>query len=111
MSLLKSDDFISDVERQYEWYVANAGWEIADSYLDTVEAACHLLAQHPLLGPLAGLTHPRLQDWRFKVVFRPFKKHILFYETTGNDVVMRRVMHGHRDLPRRLLEPSGEGSR
>ena len=107
MSLLKSDDFISDVERQYEWYAAKAGREIADSYLDAVEANCHLLAQHPLLGPLAGLTHPRLRDWRFKVMSRPFKKHILFYETTGDDVVMRRAMHGHRNFPRRLLEPPG----
>ena len=28
MSLLKSDDFIADVERQFEWYAANAGWEV-----------------------------------------------------------------------------------
>jgi hypothetical protein len=25
MSLLKSDDFIADVEGQYEWYAINAG--------------------------------------------------------------------------------------
>ena len=105
MSLLKSEDFISDVERQYEWYATNAGWELADHYLDTVEAACRLLDQYPLLGPRAGLTHQRLRGWRFLVVFRPFNKHALFYEMAGDDVVMRRAMHGHRDLPRRLLEP------
>jgi len=66
-----------------------------------------LLAQHPLLGPRVGLTHPRLRDWRFIVVFRPFKKHIPFYEEADDDVLMRRAMHGHRDLPRRLLEPPG----
>ena len=37
MSVLKSDDFISDVERQFEWYVLNAGWDIADAWLDSVE--------------------------------------------------------------------------
>jgi plasmid stabilization system protein ParE len=105
MSLRKSDDFISDVERQFDWYVVNADWEIAERYLDAVEATCTLLGQHPLLGPRLGLTHPRLRDWRFIVVFRPFQKHILFYEVNGDDVVMRRAMHGERDLPRRLLEP------
>jgi len=37
-------------------------------------------------------------------VFRPFNKHVLFYELADGDVVMRRAMHGHRDFPRRLLE-------
>jgi plasmid stabilization system protein ParE len=41
------------------------------------------------------------------VVPRPFQKHVLFYEVMDGEVVMRRVLHGHRDLPRRLLEPPG----
>lgn len=106
MSLFKADDFIADVEQQFEWYAVNANWEIAEHYLDAVEATCRLLEQHSLLGPKAKLTHPRLLEWRFIVVFRPFQKHILFYETRGDDVLMRRAMHGHRDLPRRLIEPS-----
>ena len=107
MSVRKSDDFIADVERQYEWYGLHADWEVAEQYLATVEATCRLLGQHPRLGPRRGFTHPLLRDWRFFVVFRPFKKHVLFYEVTGDDAVMRRAMHGHRDLPRRLLEPPG----
>ena len=105
MSVRKSDDFITDLERQFEWYALNADWDVANRFLDAVEANCLLLGQHPQLGPRGGFTHPRLCDWRFFVVFRPFQKHILFYELTGNDVVMRRVLHGHRDLPRRLIEP------
>jgi len=107
MSAHKSEDFISDVERQFQWYVINAGLEIADRYLAAVEAGCQLLGQHPQLGPCAGFSHTRLRDWRFLVVFRPFQKHVLFYETNGSDVWLRRTMHGQRDLPRRLLEPPG----
>lgn len=105
MSVRKSDDFIADIERQFEWYVRNAGWEVAEHYLDAIEATCSLLGQHPQLGPRGGFSHPRLRDWRFFIVFRPFKKHVLFYEIVGEDVIMRRAMHGHRDLPRLLLEP------
>ena len=107
MNLRKSDEFIADLERQFEWYVVNAGWELADRYLETVEATGGILGQHPLLGPSGGFSHPRLRDWRFFVVFRPFQKHVLFYEMTGEEVVMRRAMHGHRNLPRRLLQPPG----
>lgn len=65
MNVRKSDEFIADVERQFEWYVIEAGWEVEDRYLDAVEAVCWLLGQHPLLGPAGGFAHPRLCDWRF----------------------------------------------
>lgn len=104
MSMLKSDDFIADVERQFEWYAVKGGWDVADRYVDAVEATARLLEQHPQIGPRGGFTHPRLRDWRFFVVFRPFNKHVLFYEVVGDDIYFRRTMHGHRDLPR-LIEP------
>lgn len=109
MSVRKSDDFAADLERQFEWYVVNAGWDVADRYLAAVEATCRLLEEHPLLGPQCGFLHQRLRNWRYFVVFRPFQRHVLFYEVAGEDVVMRRALHGHRDLPRRLVDPSGAG--
>ncbi len=108
MSVLKADVFIRDLELQFEWYVEKAGWEVATRYLDTVEATCRLLGQHPHFGPRGGFAHPRLRDWRFCIAFRPFQRHILFYEISGDNVVMRRAMHGRRDLPRRVLEPPGQ---
>lgn len=105
MSLLKSDDFIADVEQQFEWYVVHASWEVAERYSAAVEVTCRLLERHPQLGPSGDFKHPRLREWRFFVVFRPLNKHVLFYEPASDDVIMRRAMQGHRDLPRRLLEP------
>jgi plasmid stabilization system protein ParE len=101
----KSDEFIADVERQFEWYVVNAGWEVADRYLGSVETVCRLLGQHPNLGRHGRFTHPRLREWRFFLLFQPFNKHVLFYELAGDHLVMRRTMLGQRNLPRRLLEP------
>jgi plasmid stabilization system protein ParE len=107
VSVHKSGDFIADVEQQVEWYAVNAGWEVADRYLAAVEATCNLLSEYPLLGARGTFTHQRLRDWRFIVVLRPFNKHVLFYEVIGGEAMMRRAMHGQRDLPHRLLEPPG----
>jgi plasmid stabilization system protein ParE len=104
MNVRKTEEFVADVERQFDWYFANADEEVADHFLDSVLATCQLLGSHPELGPRGGFPHPRLRDWRFFLVFRPFKKHVLFYEVASGEVVMRRAMHGSRDLPRRLLE-------
>jgi hypothetical protein len=54
-----------------------------------------------------GFTLPRLREWRFFLVSRPFNQHILFYELASDDIVMRRAMRGQRDLPRRLIEAPG----
>lgn len=104
MNIRKSDVFIADVEGQAEWYVRNAGWDVAERYLSAIEVTCNLLARHPQLGAHGRFNHPRLREWRFFVVFRPFNKHVLFYEVQKSEIIMRRAMHGHRDLPRRLLE-------
>lgn len=57
MNVRKTDAFVADVERQFEWYAVNANWSVADRYLDAVEATCHLLGRQPQLGP-RGLRPP-----------------------------------------------------
>lgn len=105
MNVRRTDDFIADLERQSEWYAVNADWQVADRYLLAVEATCRLLGQHPHLGPRGCFVHPRLRGWRFFLLSRPFNKHVVLDEVQGDELVLRRAMHGHRDLPRRLLEP------
>lgn len=83
----------------------NANWEIAERYLAAIESTCQLIIRHKQLGPRVGFSHPRLRDWRFMVVFRPFQKHIPFYEIIGDELLFRRAMHGQRNLPQRLIEP------
>jgi plasmid stabilization system protein ParE len=107
MSLRKSDDFIADVEKQYAWYVENADWNVAEGYLCAVEATCRLLEKHPLLGPRGDFSHPRLSRVALLCRVSPFQEHLLFYEVTGENIVMRRAMHGRRNLPQRLVEPPG----
>lgn len=103
MKVRKTEAFLADIECQYERYVAKAGWDVADRYLDAVEGACRLISLQPHLGPLGGFAHPKLRAWRFFLVLRPFRRHILFYEIASEDVVFRRAMHGHQDLPRKLV--------
>jgi plasmid stabilization system protein ParE len=107
VSVRRTAAFIADVERQFEWYAMEAGWEVAERYLTAVEATCRLLDAYPFIGSGIGSSHPCLRGWRSFVVLRPFNTHILFYEVTGGDVVLRRAMQGMRNLPRRLLEPPG----
>ncbi|HEV7403626.1 MAG TPA: type II toxin-antitoxin system RelE/ParE family toxin [Chthoniobacteraceae bacterium] len=107
MSIRKSDFFIADAELQYQWYAKRAGWEVAERYLSAIASTCALIGRQSLIGPVARLNHPRLAGWRFFVAMRPFHRHVLFYEILEGEVIMRRVLHGRRNLPKRLLEPPG----
>ena len=70
MSVRKTDDFIADVERQFEWYAVNGGREVSERYLAAVEATCRLLGQ------------PRSSRWK-----RPWFAHT--YESSRFDLVGR----------------------
>ena len=108
MNLRKTEDFLADIDRQFEWYQVKGGAQLAERYLTAIEATCDFLKRHPMIGPVVRARHPRLQGWRFFVVFRPFHKHLLFYEVVGKDVLLRRAMHGSRNLKKRLIEPPAQ---
>jgi plasmid stabilization system protein ParE len=40
MSVSRAASFLADIERQFEWYANQAGWEVAERYLTAVEATC-----------------------------------------------------------------------
>ena len=42
MNVRKTDEFMADVERQFEWYAINGIRNLADRYLDAVEATGRL---------------------------------------------------------------------
>jgi plasmid stabilization system protein ParE len=65
MIVHKTDAFILDIERQFEWYQKNADLEVADAYLKAVERSCELLGKHPHLGSAGRFRNPRLSGWRF----------------------------------------------
>jgi len=107
MTVRKSDYFIADVELQYQWYAENAGWDVADRYLNAIASTCALIERTPMLGPVATFHHPRLAAWRFFVVLRPFHRHLIFYECRNDEIILRRALHGQRHLPQRLIDPPG----
>lgn len=68
MKLLRSDTFLSDVQRQADYYCNKAGPELAERYVDAAQATIGLIAQHPKLGPPGRFRHERLRNWRFFLV-------------------------------------------
>ena len=107
LPVIRSPESLGDLAGQIEWYHGKGGRPLARRFIDTVNETVRLLATHPLLGKAREFRHPKLQKMRFYVVARPFNRHLIFYRVRPDALDLFRVMHGMRDLPRRLLQPPG----
>jgi toxin ParE1/3/4 len=111
LALHRSDDFNRDFDLQYRWYLEQAGEAVASRYLDAVLTVLRLVANQPGLGRPRKFRHPTLQGIRSLRLPSPFSVHLIFYRYNPNELFAERMMHGARDLPRRLVEPPGSPSR
>lgn len=108
LAIAQSDYFWEDLQRQVDWYREHAGSDIAIHYVDTVQATL----QH--LAGAAGIGRPRFRNWpelagiRSWRVQRPYHRHLIFYRFDDKTLFAERIIHGARDLPRRLLQPPFE---
>ncbi|MBI4601581.1 MAG: type II toxin-antitoxin system RelE/ParE family toxin [Planctomycetes bacterium] len=110
LALERSAPFNLDFEREFRWYLGHAGADVAGRFLDSMLATLRMLASQPESGRRRKFRHPALRDLRSVRVRRPFHKILIFYRLTEDTVQAWRLMHGARDLPRRLSEPPGSGT-
>jgi plasmid stabilization system protein ParE len=61
------------------------------------------LLDFPEFGAKWESDDPQLQDLRVCLV-REFRKYLLFYRITGDEIIVVRIIHGHRKLPEALKE-------
>jgi toxin ParE1/3/4 len=71
--------------------IAEANPAAANTWLDTVEQKCRLLATIPEMGRLRPELAPELRSW---VV----GEYIIFYRPILDGILLVRVLHGSRDL-------------
>jgi toxin ParE1/3/4 len=107
LSLERSEQFTSDFDQQYRWYLGHSGERVAESFLNAVIDTLSALAAQPDSGRRRHFRHPALRDLRSVRVQRPFHKILIFYRSTADSLQAWRLMHGARDLPRRLVSPPG----
>jgi plasmid stabilization system protein ParE len=98
-------DFVSDYEAQFSWYLRKAGEATALQFEGAVEKTFRRLSQEPSLARVRRFRSPKLSGLRSFNVSKPFDKFLVFYRINENALVMWRLMHGARNLLRRLLEP------
>ncbi len=106
-TLQRSVFFTEDFALQAEWYAIHAGDEVAFRWLAAVETLLLMLATQPEAGRVRQFRHRELAGLRSFRVNPPFDKFVVFYRCNENTLYAERIVHGARDLPRRLLQTPG----
>jgi toxin ParE1/3/4 len=106
-TLGRADAFNKDFDQQYRWYLREAGDQVAGRFLSAVENTLQLLLKQPDLGRRRRFRNPALAEFRSYRVETPFQKFLVFYRHVADGISAERLLHGARDLPRRLSEPPG----
>jgi toxin ParE1/3/4 len=93
-----------DVETAIDHYVDEAGPGTALGFIDALQAAYRMIADHPGAGsPRYGheLALPGLRSRRLKRY--PF---LVFYIECADHIDVWRVLHAQRDIPSWMREPA-----
>ncbi|MEW6301877.1 MAG: type II toxin-antitoxin system RelE/ParE family toxin [Verrucomicrobiota bacterium] len=104
LTLRRSEDFAVDFDRQYRWYLHEAGEAVAERYYASVITTLNELLRQPGLGRERKFRHLDLSGLRSFRIQPPFNVHLIFYRYTESELTAERIMHGARDLSRRLRE-------
>ena len=107
LALRKGPAFEDDVAGHFAWYWNEAGEAVAWRFKEAVDAALVRLARQPGVGKQRKFRAAALQGLRSFRVDPPFDKILIFYRVDDRVLDAWRVMHGARDLPRRLRELRG----
>src|SRR5690349_3778037 len=103
-SVERLPEFVADYEARFAWYLHEAGEAIALKFEAAVENSFIRLARQSTLGRVRHFKNPKLARLRSFAVTPPFDKNLMFYREDEGKIVMWRLMHGARDLGRRLIE-------
>ena len=109
LSLQQSEYFWADLLKQVDWYREHTTPEIAERFVDAVEGTLHQLTRTADMGRARFVDWPELKGIRSFRVQRPFNRLIVFYRHDTETLFAERLIHGTRDLPRRLLQSPYEG--
>ncbi len=92
-----SDAAVSDILEQAEWYRSQSGNVLAKRWERAVTSALLSIMRNPQSGAPCTFNSDELQGIRRTRIAR-FSKHLIFYRTGRDEILILRVIHGARDL-------------
>jgi plasmid stabilization system protein ParE len=104
LAVAKTPWFQADFARQFRWYARYATDEVALRFKSALDKTVHNISLQPRMGRLRRFTNPQLAGLHSFRVEPPFDRFLAFYRLREDALEFVRLIHGSRNLSRRLLE-------
>jgi toxin ParE1/3/4 len=101
--LRKAQEDIDDIT----YYIAQDNLAAAVAFFAAVESTCALLSTMPDMGSTRDYHNPRFSNLRMFPV-KKFEKYLIFYESSDEELLVVRVLHGARDIAALFEEEKDE---
>jgi toxin ParE1/3/4 len=101
--LRKAQEDIDDIT----YYIAQDNLEAAVAFFEAVESTCAMLSTMPGIGSARDYRNPRFAGLRMFPVKR-HEKYLIFYQSTEDELLVVRVLHGARDIAALFEEEKDE---
>lgn len=102
--IILSDAAQADILEQFEWYETKAGEKLARRWNEAATTTVLRIANRPGIGSPCHFRPEELRDTR-RVAVKKFPKHLIFYQTHGDGILVLRIVHGARDLESLFSRP------
>jgi toxin ParE1/3/4 len=87
----------ADILEQADWYESQADQKLAKRWERAVTSTLLRISRQPRSGARCNFKAAELWGAR-RVPVSGFPKHLVFYQTIEDEIVVLRVVHGARDL-------------
>jgi len=92
-----SEAAVADICEQADWYEAQADWKLAKRWEMSVTSTLLRISRRPQAGSPCSFSATELRGVR-RVPVAGFPKHLVFYQTDPDKILVLRIVHGARDL-------------
>src|ERR1051326_1464855 len=104
LALFQSEDFLSDLEQQFDWYVHESKLDLADAielaqkFKTAISETLNFLLRHPGVGRRRFPQFTDLDGTRSWRVNRPFNRFLIYYHVQGETLFIDRLIEAHRRI-------------
>ncbi len=97
LQIIELSEAVRDVMGAADHIAAQSSLSASEKFLDAVKSAYQKIADLPGIGTLRDYKQPELKEMRMWRVSK-YPRYLIFYVTTGTDLIILRVLRGSQDI-------------
>lgn len=97
LQIIELSEAVSDVMGAADYIAAQLSLNASEKFIEAIKSAYRRIADMPGIGTLRSYEQPELKEMRMWRVLK-YPRYLIFYVTTGTDLIILRVLHGSQDV-------------